>query len=136
MNAGLLLRDLDIGGLLWQTKQNIFIINYKTIVMTKINLFSPLIMACICSTYVPAEAQSSEPCPTPSWLGVRDITHDSAGFVAWATEHKILRLVAGSDTSLYDWGTSTSFAVAGLTPELRPRRFQRLGCFHHLHHPR
>ena len=117
MNAGLLLRDLDIGGLLWQTKQNIFIINYKTIVMTKINLFFPLIMACICSAYVPAEAQSSEPCPTPSWLGVRDITHDSAGFVAWATEHKILRLVAGSDTSLYDWGTSTSFAVAGLTPE-------------------
>ena len=48
---------------------------------------------------------------------MRDITHDSAGFVAWATEHKILRLVAGSDTSLYDWGTSTSFAVAGLTPE-------------------
>ena len=48
---------------------------------------------------------------------MRDITYDSAGFVAWEPVHKILRLIAAEDTTTYDWGTATSFAVSGLLPE-------------------
>ncbi len=63
-----------------------------------------------------AQNSENEPCSTPTWLGVRDITYDSAGFVAWEPVHKILRLIAAEDTTTYDWGTATSFAVSGLLP--------------------
>ena len=79
-------------------------------------LFLGLVLAASLQS-LSAQNSENEPCSTPTWLGVRDITYDSAGFVAWEPVHKILRLIAAEDTTTYDWGTATSFAVSGLLPE-------------------